>query len=199
MLSSRFVGSPTSVAICASILTYLVAVFFVRHISWRDPGSAFFDPSTAYDRVYSEVRLQQAEDFLTKASNGESFLRNDTISPESTHLCVGIASVARDNARYLRTTVASLLEGLTQEERDRMQLIVFIANTAPEVHPAFDEAWLRQLGDKLLLYKLSTSLMGRLRKMEGEHKKTVNEKMLFDYMYLMKACYSAGSPYIAIF
>lgn len=99
----------------------------------------------------------------------------------------------------MRTTVASLLEGLTREERDKIFLTVFIAETNASTHPAYQEAWLHNLADKILEYDLSPEKLEHFRNLEEDHS-LVSEKMLFDYMYLMKDCfYKTEAPYIALF
>ncbi|USW50345.1 Putative GPI-GalNAc transferase PGAP4 [Septoria linicola] len=105
--------------------------------------------------------------------------------------------MARKGARYLRTTVGSLLAGLTQAERDGIHMIVFIPHTDPTVHPAYNESWLPNLVDEVLLYNLSRLELDHVKDLEsdsGLHRK----KGLFDYTYLLKACYSKGTSYIAM-
>lgn len=171
--------------------------WWARHISWRDPGSVFFDQLAAYKPIYSDVRLGQAERFLDTAADAP-FLRDTALGSENISLCVGVASIARNGVRYLRTTTASLLEGLTREERNEIYSIVFLAETNPEDHPAYHESWLRNLADEVLLYDLPKEKMDHFKDLE-EHTQLVSEKMLFDYMYLMKACHKTGAPYISLF
>ncbi len=190
-------GSPTAWAIYFFAGLFLLLTLIARHSSWRDPGSGFFDPTHAYDFQYSNVRLRQAYEYLAEAAN-TPFRRATTSGQSDVALCVGVASIARNNARYLRTTVASLLEGLNQAERDQIQLVVFIAETNASVHPAYQEKWLENLADDVLLYDLSQEKLDHFRDLK-EHNALVSEKMLFDYMYLMRACYDTGAPYIALF
>ncbi|KAK3698298.1 hypothetical protein LTR37_017006 [Vermiconidia calcicola] len=190
-------SSPTARVIYFFAGFFFLLVLVAQHKAWRDPGSVFFDPSRAYDFQYSNVRLRQAYEYLAEAAN-QPFHRSPTISQEDVALCVGVASIARNGARYLRTTVASLLKGLTQDERDQIQLVIFIAETNASVHPAYQEKWLENLADDVLLYDISQEKLDHFQDLE-EHNALVSEKMLFDYMYVMRACYDTGAPYIVLF
>ena len=188
-------GSPYAIAVYVSAGFFFLLVLIARHSSWRDPGSVFFDSSHAYDFQYSNVRLRQAYEYLSDAAD-TTFHRSP--SKDDAALCVGVASIARNGARYLRTTVASLLEGLTQEERDQIHLVIFLAETNASVHPAYQEKWLENLADDVLLYDLPQEKLDHFKDLE-EHNALVSEKMFFDYMYLMQSCYDTGAPYLALF
>jgi hypothetical protein len=177
---------------------YLVAVIYVRYTTSRDPGSWFFDPSTAYKPIYTTVRSRQAESFIVAADITAPFHRAQTPEVSSPVLCVGIPSIARDGVNYLRTTVGSLLEGLTQRERDEIHLIVFIPHSDPNVHPAYHEPWLANVADKILEYNVSREVFNHIVEMELEQE-LFREKGLFDYTYLLQTCHNTGAPYIAIF
>ena len=105
--------------------------------------------------------------------------------------------IARDGARCLRTTIGSLLEGLTQEERDDVYLIAFIPHTQPDVHPAYHEPWLRNVVNQVLVYDLPQAELDRIAELEKE-KELHREKGLFDYTYLSKTCFATDTPYVAI-
>lgn len=178
---------------------YLVAIFYIQIKSYRDPTSLFFNPRQAYVPAYSAVREQEAEAFVDASTDNSPHLAGQLIgsySNDNKTLCVGIASVARKGARYFRTTIGSLLEGLNAQEREEIYLIPFIAHTDPTVHPAYSEAWLRNLPNEVLFYNLSQQKMAHIARLEREF--LVREKGLFDYVYLLKACYAKGFPYIAI-
>lgn len=196
ILSGRLAKSPLALATGWFAIFYIVAVLYVRHISWRDPGSWFFDPIPAYEPRYSTVRLEQAERFLANASSTAFQRLGKNRQKEPTRLCVGVVSIARVGARYLRTAVASLLEGLTEEERDSIHLVVFIPHIDPSIHPAYQDPWLFNLVDKLLLYNLTGKELDRVKELEEE--KHARAKIMLDYQYLMKECYASGAPYLAL-
>lgn len=123
-----------SPALVAFFIIYVFLVIYCRLAFYRDPTSLFFDPSVAYHRQYSSFRQHQAEKFIDSASE-TGFLRSDNTTLLS--LCVGIATVARDGERYFRSSIGSLLQGLTEEERQDIHLITFIAHTDPTMHPEY--------------------------------------------------------------
>lgn len=179
-------------------LLILVAIFTLYNVvstSSRDPTSIFFRPRVGYAPTYSNVRKDQAEAFIDAASNG-------TIGPvpnnERKKLCVGIPSIAREGEVYLRTAVGSILEGLTPEERGEIHLIVFIPHSDPTIHSAYKEQWLPDLANEVLTYEVSEEQMNHIKEMENEAG-LFREKGLYDYSYLLKACYKESTPYIAMF
>lgn len=188
-----------NLGLCAGVFTavYLLAVIYVRSVTSRDPGSWFFDARTAYNPGYTTVRSHQAESFIVAADTSPPF-RRSKYSQEPLRLCVGIPSISREGAHYLRTTVGSLLDGLTQRERDGIHLIVFIPHTDPQVHPAYHQPWLENVADEILGYNVSKQQFEHLVDMEHEQA-LFREKGLFDYTYLLKACSSTAAPHIVIF
>lgn len=178
------------------LFPYTLLVFYARTRCSRDPGSVFFRPSTAYDLSYSLVRLEQADEYIDGV-NGASELQPPKSSRQP-GLCVGIASIARNGVRYFRSTVGTVLEGLSEMERGDIYLILFIAHTDPSQHPAYLEPWLHKVADQVLLYN-STDIdvdIDHIRTLEtDEAKQTGREKALFDYTYLLKACEAANTSY----
>lgn len=186
-------ASPISAAFWIFVVVYLFAVLYVRHITYLDPGSLFFNPTLAYTRRYSEVRRQQADEYIRSATKATfpKLLRPSSRSPD---LCVGVAGLIDDPARYLETNIGSLLEGLTGDERDRIHVSVFLAHrrdkAAVDIPPHF-EPWINKLVDEVKLYKLSDSAA------EPSAQSSPNDRPY--YTDLMKSCYASGAPYMAIF
>lgn len=125
---------------------------YCRLNSYRDPTSFFFDPARAYLPEYSSVRQGEADTYIQAAATATPY---QSQGPSSNKTRVGVASVAREGARYFCTSVGSILEGLTEEERGSLFLILFIAHTDPGVHPAYPETWLHNVPDQVLTYDLS--------------------------------------------
>lgn len=178
---------------------FFVAFFFLltlyaRSIASRDPGSAFFKPWTAYDASYSSVRAHQADSYIDSIDNA-----TDSKAPKSSshpELCVGIASIARQGVRYLRTTVGTVLEGLSEEERANIHLILFVAHTNASEHPAYSERWFHEVPDQVLLYDPAEVDVEHIASLETDEAKSAGrEKALFDYRYLLKACEASNAPY----
>lgn len=184
--------SGRSIIFLSFLVFYILAVQYCRLSYYRDPTSFFFDPRRAYAEGYSAVRRQQADDFIESAS--KSNFNKSTASPVS-NFCVGVASVARGSARYFSTSVGSLLEGLTTEERQGIHLVLFIAHTDPQTHPDYAEPWVANVADRVLTYALPEDQFEHIRKLEND-RGLFREKALFDYIYLLKACAAVEAPYI---
>lgn len=174
---------------------YVLLIMAARRQSSRDPSSIFFDPTKAYDPVYSAIRLEQAASFIDKANNAtESQIQR---GPRQPKFCLGIATIARKGASYFQATVGTFLEGLSEEERADIHLILFIAHTDPSQHPAYAEPWLYKLADEVLLYNASEIDIDHIRSLEtNEAKIAGREKALFDYTYLLNACANIDTPYV---
>ncbi|KAL4869008.1 hypothetical protein BDV12DRAFT_168742 [Aspergillus spectabilis] len=182
----------------AILLLYLFLIFSARYRCSRDPTSAFFQPSTAYTPVYSTVRAAQADRYIenAEAEIGESWQWGSSQHPS---ICVGVATVARKNARYFKSMVGSVLEGLSQTERAGIHLILFIAHTDPLQHPAYEESWLYKVADQVLLYDNVTVDIEHIRSLEtSEARFSAREKALFDYTYLLKSCAAVNASYVAM-
>jgi hypothetical protein len=94
--------------------------------------------------------------------------------------------------------LGSVLEGLHPSEREEIHLTTFIANANPDEHQAYHEPWLYALSDEVLTYKnTSSSIQAQVSSLETsdlEHR----IKPMLDYIFLAKACYETGAPFIAI-
>lgn len=181
------------ILICV-LLFFVLAILGLRNVCARDPGSVFFQPTTAYQRRYSLVRQEEAERYIDRASTSESVKPSNHKASQEKELCVGIPSVGREGTRYLRTTVGSLLDGLSTEERSNIHLVVLIAHSDPFKNPEYHEPWLANAVDQVLLYE--PSQLEHVAAMEKDV--GGREKMLFDYTYTLKTCLNAGTPYIAM-
>lgn len=188
--------SPGALALLVFVAFYLLVLQSIRSVSYRDPTSLFFDPQRGYEPAYSSVRQAEADAFIEDAGRA-TFEPHKAAGGQGKNLCVGIATIAREGARYFRTAVGSLLEGLNEEERRSITLIVFIAHTDPSVHPAHSEKWLYNVADKVLVYDLPEKEMEHIRLLEND-RSLFREKALFDYTYLLNACSATAAPYIAM-
>jgi hypothetical protein len=179
---------------------FLLAISYYRFHYDLEPS---FDLETGFERTYSAVRLIEAQAFIN-ASATKPFRRTASSSP---FLCIGMLTLARPSGDvYFRDAIASLLAGLTQEERDELYVIPFVTHTDPKEHPAYGEAWLDNVVDGMLTYGtskiLTTKELNHIKDLEAERKKTEQpdrEKHLFDYSLLMKTCAAEKASYIAMF
>jgi len=181
---------------------YYIAKQYARVNFYRDPTSQYFDPSRAYDRMYTETRIAQADAFIN-ASATHTFKRMSTAPP---FLCIGMLTVSRPGGFvYFRESVGSLLDGLTQEERNGIYLMPFITHTDPTKHPVYPEPWLRNVVDRILMYneseRLTKEQFEHIKELEAERDRTGQpdrEKHMFDYGLLMKQCMDTNATYVAI-
>jgi hypothetical protein len=107
---------------------------------------------------------------------------------------------------YFRRSIASLLAGLTQEERNNVYVMPFVTHTDPTEHPVYGEPWLNNAVDRVLTYNTSEILTqeerAHIKDLEAERIKTGQpdrEKHMFDYGLLLKTCATVNAPYIAMF
>lgn len=112
-------------------------------------------------------------------------------------MCVGVATVKRPiQEQYVRGTIGSLLEGLSEVERAQIYLITLIAHTDPMLHPIYHEPWLRALSDQVLTYDISKEDLAELHKFEEE--KFPRNKSMYDYGYLLDSCLKTYAEWITI-
>jgi hypothetical protein len=188
----RYACSPCVIALIGFSFTYLALVRYCSYAFYQDPTSAFFDPARGYERKYSIDRQAEADSYIHNG-NRSGFPSN---TPNAVQMCVGIATVARDEEQYVRSTIGSLLDGLTSKEREEIYFMVLIAHTAPHVHPIYGEQWLTNVVDKVLLYDVSQTQMTDL--MAWETDKDYRKKAIFDYTYVLQRCQNTGAQWIAM-
>ncbi|GFN21014.1 uncharacterized protein AtWU_10822 [Aspergillus tubingensis] len=163
------------------IFLYGLAINLARLTCWRDPTSAFFAEDQAYKPAYSTLRTEQANELIQQANSNTLPQQFRTKASAHPTTCIGIASVARNGARYLQGAVGSILEGLTATEREDMYLIIFIAHSDPAEHPAYMEPWLHALADKVLVYDPAVVDIEHIRSLETpEAKKFAREKVMLE-------------------
>lgn len=114
--------------------------------------------------------------------------------PPST--CLGIATVARPGEQYVGKTVGSLLEGLSQDQRNSLHVVLFFADTNPHQHPVYDEPWVKSVADEVVEYNISDIDMARLRTFEDEHQYW--NKSMYDYEYLLQKCHNTQTKWIML-
>ena len=188
----RWAHSPAAVAFLAFFFIYLGLVRYCNHVFYRDPTSFFFDPARGYERHYSLTRQEEAEVFVQNSNSTTS----RTPARKDPQLCVGMATVGRDEEQYVRSTIGSLLDDLTSTERAEIYLVVLIAHTTPSDHPIYGEQWLMNVVDKVLLYDVDQHKTDDL--MTWELEKDYRKKAIFDYTYVLQKCHDRGAQWIAM-
>lgn len=172
-------------------IAFCAAVQYFRIVASVDPSSSFLDIKRAYQRQYSLVRIEEARDFIARSTNSKD--RPKASSDAS--ICIGIATVQRDDARYFDLLVGSLLDGLSDSERSDILLLPFIANITPYAHYAYNESWLFDLADEVLTYD-NVSMRDKTRMRSQETPKGHKKKALFDYSYTLQRCLDSNAAYI---
>ena len=185
-------GTPKALACVLFVFSYLLAIIYCRFNYFRDPTSAFFDSVKGYDKIYSVTREQQAASYIESAN---ALTEPHTPSAEP-KLCLGVATVSRPDKQYIRSTVGSLLDGLSVAERRAIHFILFIAHTDQHVHPIYGEKWTETLPDTLLGYDVNNTELVKIGFWEAE--KDYRAKGLYDYAYLLQKCYDTGASYVAM-
>lgn len=194
--ASLLLRSYTAKVFLVFLLLYLLLVQYTRTRCYRDPTSVFFDPNRGYRPAYSAVRAEQANTFIERVNSGQITPSKASANPA---LCVGVATIARNGARYFKTAVGSLLENLSETERAQLHLILFIAHSDPNQHPAYSEKWLHEVADTVLLYNWDEVDKDHIVELEQDHNKiSGREKGLFDYTYLLKACHAVNASHVVM-
>ena len=94
------------------------------------------------------------------------------------------------------------MDRLTAAERADLNLKVFFASAEPELHPSWNQPWLRSAIDEIYTYAdvLSPDSLKHMHTLEKSGQDGMLEKSVTDYAIALRHCYDVTtSPYIAIF
>ncbi|KAE8356662.1 hypothetical protein BDV28DRAFT_126699 [Aspergillus coremiiformis] len=180
---------------------YFFLFFFCRANSARDPGSFFFQPREGYRPEYSLSRIKESRGYLSRFNQTTTPPDLDLIAhrrqpdPEQVDLCVGIVTVKRPLKQNIDTTVASLIDGLSQKQRSQISIHLLFALTTPTNHPDYNHPWVRNAVDRVLTYDTLNASTPYLKVLERSNKYT-SEKSLIDYSLSLRSCYTGtDAPY----
>ena len=164
----------------AIILAFLClcAYQLARKGSYRDPGSVFFDPSRAYERKYSDYRLEE-----TKRTNITQQPAHDAST------CIIFTTWKRS----IEATIKSAVAGLSQIERADMHLAVLFAHSDPTAHPS----WGIKVDNSISYKTLPEDQKSKMADLE--EKGDVAHKGIEDYSLALDYCRSTKLPWIAVF
>lgn len=198
------------------VLAYLFAFVYLSFSCYADPGSFFFNPDKAYTPKFSNVRVQEALQFLESVAPPR---RSIAPSPELENLskssvsftrdapkvCVGIPTWGQRTEQYLPQTLASLVDALSPEERNSIHIKVLIVDNAPTKHPAYQTPWLRRLADEVRVYdglhnqtRVSQSPAEQQTATDPPFHLTKQQKSASDFSLLADACYESRAPFFAL-
>ncbi|KAL8951187.1 MAG: hypothetical protein Q9222_002817 [Ikaeria aurantiellina] len=191
---SHLARSSTSVILMVFAALWILTYQYCRFAYTRDPTSYFFDEARGYERHYSRSREQQANEFIDSVNGSTSIpLQSQT----DLFMCIGIATVARPSKKtYVGRTIGSLLQGLSDEERQSIYLMPLIAHTDPTDHPIRQEPWLTAVSNNVLEYEATPEDLAMLKLFENGHHYL--NKYLYDYSYLLQKCQETGAAWTAI-
>lgn len=197
----------------ASLASLWVFLFqLCRVYTFSDPSSFFYDSGRAYETRYSSIRQRQADELLDVAEHfpveelaklppfnkaTEAISRNS-----SKRLCVGIPSVTREREQFLPRAVASLVQGLSLEQRQSIHIVILLGDDDPTSHPVFGKRWLDRLADQVLLYgnssKVDAPKRYRIVASDHSHELPRNDRVHRDYATLITACQEQQTDYFAL-
>ena len=179
-------------AIC--LFLYACVALYLRSMCWRDPTSIFFDPERAHAPGYSAIRINQAESYAENGLLESAPAKWDRASRPM--ICVGMASVERNGVSYLKSTIGSLQEGLSREERGRLYFVVLLAHTDQTQHPEVAEPWLSEAADALPSYHDDADRLHLAQEMELSDMHNLKAK--FDYSIVLEECAKANPQFTLV-
>ncbi|KAF5679156.1 hypothetical protein FHETE_897 [Fusarium heterosporum] len=202
-------------AVYASLASVWIILFqLCRLYTYSDPSSFFYDRHRAYQTHYTDTREKEAEDFLALADAETiadvaniSLINNDAVtrSKKKQQFCIGVPSVKRDNEQFLPKALASLVQGLSIEERQAIHIVVLLADDNPARNPAFGQTWLSRLADEVLFYgdRSLPDISARYhnitkKQLHGDQGLSRNGRVHRDYATLMATCRDRRSDYFVL-
>ena len=162
-LARHVLHLPATRVLLVTAILWLAAFAYSKHRFWRDPHSAFFSSDGVYDLRYSKVRQEQARNYIRHASNSTGSLLKSKGTPE---LCAAFVTVKRESIQYVDEAVASILDGLDEEERGALNVQLLFADTETTLHPSWHKSWLRSAVDGMVGYNVSSETMTKLKDWE---------------------------------
>jgi hypothetical protein len=108
-------------------------------------------------------------------------------------LCVGVPSVKREDIQYLKSTLGSLQQGLTDDERATLHFVVLLAHVDESEHPDYGERWLQAMVDTFASYRDNEKRLETAVSMESDPDHAKKSK--FDYSVVLEECAKTGAPY----
>ncbi|KAI9038329.1 uncharacterized protein KD926_010865 [Aspergillus affinis] len=172
-------------------LLYLLLLIFCRFNSARDPGSAFFQPKVGYRPLYSPQRIEESLQFLSTLNQSAELsaqpARNRSAPIRNVDVCVGIVTVKRPLHQNFDTTIGSILDKLTPEQRSTLAVQVLFALTNATDHPDYQQPWVPNAIDRVLTYDDFGEHRRSLRHLERVG--NIKKKSLIDYRLSLQSCY----------
>ncbi|KAK1143454.1 hypothetical protein N8T08_006782 [Aspergillus melleus] len=186
-----FLNKKQRLSLTSFTLFYLLLLIFCHFNSARDPGSAFFQPRVGYRPQYSPQRIEESLQFLSTLNQSAELsaqpARNRSAPIRNVDVCVGIVTVKRPLHQNFDTTIGSILDNLTSEQRSTLAVQVLFALTNATDHPDYQQPWVPNAIDRVLTYDDFGEHQGSLRRLERTG--NIKKKSLIDYRLSLQSCY----------
>ncbi|KAF9886598.1 hypothetical protein FE257_011238 [Aspergillus nanangensis] len=185
-------------ALVSFALFYFILFLSCSLRSARDPGSAFFQPRAGYQPVHSPKRIHDSLRFISTLNDSiaETELSTPASPSGNASICVTVVTVKRPVIQLLDTTVGSLLDNLTPNQRSTLALHVLFALNRPTDHPDYNLPWASNAIDRRVTYdEIPDAPRTSLRRLEMS--KNYKKKSLIDYRLALQSCYNnTDAPWI---
>lgn len=174
--------------------------------AYDDPSSLFYDDDRAFDRRFSARREAEVEDFLRREKYRTAQPRPIDDAGAGETLCVGIPSINRTTSEFLPHTVSSLVDSLSEEERQSIHILVLLADKDPTTHFAYGQDWLSGIADDVIVYEnenatasLSPGYTALPRDVRGAGRSDDRvENIRLDHSVLVEQCWLRNPKYFAL-
>ena len=159
------VTSSAGITLACTAILWLSIFAACKQLLWRDPHTAFFSEEGVYDLDYSSFRQAEAHEFIAQANSG-AHNRTHISGISSPSICAAITTFNRNGRQYLNETVGSMLAGLTDEERNELEVQLLFAHVDSTVHPDWNARWLEAM-DQSGTYNVSREDLSRVQEWEA--------------------------------
>ncbi|PNS14502.1 Bifunctional protein GAL10 [Sphaceloma murrayae] len=191
----QFVNSTAGRVLACTAVAWLFSFAVCKQLLWRDPHSAFFSSDGVYDLGYSTIRQEEAHRYMdVVVKNGTE---RETTKAKDPLVCAVYTTFQRDGRQYLQEAIGSMLVGLTQEEREAVDLRLLFAHVESQKHDDWNATWLGTL-DAWTGYQGTEDELRLVR--EWEEGRNFYAKGVYDYLYTLDMCLKdSAAPFIAVF
>lgn len=181
--------------------TWLLLSHYCSRHSYTDPSSVWYNKKRAYEPLYSTQREEDAKRYISEFQQYPTTTATKDVVHQSEdesradEICIGIPSKRRVKEQFLPTTLGSLLDSISSEDRSRLYIVVLLAEDKPANHPSFGQPWLEQLADEILLYgnPPRRTRAKSYREIAPVVSKQRNTHVRHDYAAIAEACRRRGS------
>ncbi|KAK5995387.1 hypothetical protein PT974_03791 [Cladobotryum mycophilum] len=188
-------------------LVWLLSLRYLLTKSYYDPSSFFFRRDDAYEPIYSAVREQEADNFISSiqssdSDQGQGLRKIHGSAGEKAPFCLGIPSLQREQSQFLPRTLASLVDFLDPDERELLHIVVLLSDDNAATNSAFGQKWLHTIADTVLVHEDTADLpvvKSHYHKIPRLPPKTDrSEHMRQDFAKLLETCRQLNTEYFIL-